>query len=690
MSRRRRRKARWRVPSWLQLSASRPRLGGGRAQWHRPPPLCKGPDRGRRVHEQPPLFLEFMQALTPHFHWIAEREHCGLWTVAKRVDLWLNRVFDTAEDFRLRGALPALLSALRALHPDAWEACLHINTSPIPRFMGGFEDAILDRGLGPVGTHQLPKDLWDAVVPPFYREGLRDFDVEREWQDGDKVVRGATRWVSQQVQRIVQALRGAGVYEATADPPPPPTCYPFVIPKSSEKVSLILSCVKINKSDGPKPPSFGLDSWEDLARSLSAFPLGVGLYGVHIDLKNAFWSFCLPQGARQVFRFRSAPGAPPVALSRLPFGWKYSPYLCQTSLARILGGVLPPEILLVHYLDDFVLVFTDREVLREAGRSAVRALIEAGFLISPKSVLDPVPVASFLGKELALQVRQIKSHEQALLQLWAGWLRLAVGTGNDRHLQSFLGLLNWHVRPRGFGCPFAAGAYCWLRWDRMVGGVKQPAQGFPLKMLGSLATLMAVAAEPWQAPGGVAWRQLKTLQFGSEDRLTNSSLWYGGVIICVDGARDAGCWRVGALVPGVGVRTHVTPPARFASQQTTELRGLAWAVRFAVRTGHKSVTVCSDSEAAIAHVLRLRATSHLTHHRAVLRSLARILWVSGIVVRLVWVPSALQPGDPMSRVTSMFGGSQARAEVEAWRTWDALLDNLGEARVRGVVCLRGC
>ena len=119
--------------------------------------------------------------------------------VAKRVDLWLNRVFDTAEDFRLRGALPALLSALRELHPDSWEACLHVNTSPIPRFMGGVEDAILDRGLGPVGTHQLPADLWDAVVPPFYREGLRDFDVERGWQDGERVVRGASRWVSQQV-----------------------------------------------------------------------------------------------------------------------------------------------------------------------------------------------------------------------------------------------------------------------------------------------------------------------------------------------------------------------------------------------------------------------------------------------------------------------------------------------------------
>ena len=265
-----------------------------------------------------------------------------------------------------------------------------------------------------------------------------------------------------------------------------------------------------------------------------------------------------------------------------------------------------------------------------------------------------------------------------------GWLRLAVG-----HLQSFLGLLNWHVRPRGFGRPFTAGAYCWLRWGRTVGGVKQPTQGFLLKMLSTLATLMAVAAEPLQAPGGEAWRQLKAFQFGKDDRLMSSSIWISDVIVCVDGARDAGSLRVGALIPGVGVRTHVAPQARFASQQTTELRGLVWDVTFAVRKGHKSVTVCSDSEAAIAQVLHVPATSHLTHHQAVLRSLARVLWISGIVVRLVWVPLALQPGDPMSRVVSVFQGSQARAEVEAWRTWDNLLSNLGEVRVRGVLCLRG-
>ena len=56
----------------------------------------------------------------------------------------------------------------------------------------------------------------------------------------------------------------------------------------------------------------------------------------------------------------------------------------------MLQAVLPPGVLLVHYLDDFLLVYTEEGVLREASRAAVRALVEAGFLISPKSVLDPV------------------------------------------------------------------------------------------------------------------------------------------------------------------------------------------------------------------------------------------------------------------------------------------------------------
>ena len=184
---------------------------------------------------------------------------------------------------------------------------------------------------------------------------------------------------------------------------------------------MISSCVKINKSDGAKPPTFRLDSWEDLARSLFAFPPDVGLYALHIDLKNAFWSFCLPLGARQVFVSGPPPG---------PRLWR-----CRAC--------------------------------RSAGNTA---------RICAKRV--------------------------------------------------------W---------PAFSGGYCPPRY--------------------SLCTI--------------------------------------------------------------------------------------------------SMTTCLSS------LIGRCSGSHLSHHQAVLRSLARVLWVSGIVVRLVWVPSALQPVDPMSRVASVFGGSQARAEVEA-------------------------
>ena len=97
-------------------------------------------------------------------------------------------------------------------------------------------------------------------------------------------------------------------------------------------------------------------------------------------------------------------------------------------------------------------VYTDKGILREAGRDAVRALVEAGFLISPKSVLEPVVLVSFLGKALNLSATTAESHPQALLQLWVGWMRLAVGGDEGRRLRGFLGLLNWHVQPRGLGC----------------------------------------------------------------------------------------------------------------------------------------------------------------------------------------------------------------------------------------------
>ena len=106
-----------------------------------------------------------------------------------------------------------------------------------------------------------------------------------------------------------------------------------------------------------------------------------------------------------------------------------------------------------------------------------------------------------------------------------------------------------------------------------------------------------------------------------------------------------------------------------------------------MRSGLSSVTICSDSEVLLARVLSLRACGHLQHQQAILRSLPGALWTSGLVVRLVWVPLDLQPGDPMSRVGSDYARSQARAELRAWEIWERILCHLDACKVRGVLCM---
>ena len=84
------------------------------------------------------------------------------------------------------------------------------------------------------------------------------------------------------------------------------------------------------------------------------------------------------------------------------------------------------------------------------------------------------------------------SHEVAHLQIFVARIRLAVWRSQKRLMQSFLGFLQWQVRPRGPACPFAAGAFCWINEER-VGHT-------PVALLESLVVPQTVAAEPWRAP----------------------------------------------------------------------------------------------------------------------------------------------------------------------------------------------
>ena len=71
---------------------------------------------------------------------------------------------------------------------------------------------------------------------------------------------------------------------------------------------------------------------------LSAEP-GAPLLASHIDLTNAFWSLTLPEPYKNSFRVRI--DGPSYAFSCLPFGWRFSPVICQYVLAFVTGPWTP-------------------------------------------------------------------------------------------------------------------------------------------------------------------------------------------------------------------------------------------------------------------------------------------------------------------------------------------------------------
>ena len=115
-----------------------------------------------------------------------------------------------------------------------------------------------------------------------------------------------------------------------------------------------------------------------------------------VDMSNAFWSFLLPEGSEGMFRFRF--GGKLWDMKRFPFGWKYLPVTCQELLGLLVRDLIPPDLLLIHSLDDFLLIARDRDVLRGVTGRVASRVRDLGFLVSPKSTLDPTDSLHCLGK----------------------------------------------------------------------------------------------------------------------------------------------------------------------------------------------------------------------------------------------------------------------------------------------------
>ena len=104
----------------------------------------------------------------------------------------------------------------------------------------------------------------------------------------------------------------------------------------------------------------------------------------HIDLSNSFWSLLLPEAFRVAFRISDGEGGV-LSFRCLPFGWKYSPILCQKVLERLVEEIGMVGVLVLIYIDDVLIVGRGKARVHEQAPRAVEGLRAAGGVISPKS-----------------------------------------------------------------------------------------------------------------------------------------------------------------------------------------------------------------------------------------------------------------------------------------------------------------
>ena len=82
--------------------------------------------------------------------------------------MFLERIFSTAEDFKLEEALRVLLQSFTELPEDAWEGLAHLATSPIPH-MARSDPTLTAKGLGKMGSYFIARPSGGNWGPsPFY------------------------------------------------------------------------------------------------------------------------------------------------------------------------------------------------------------------------------------------------------------------------------------------------------------------------------------------------------------------------------------------------------------------------------------------------------------------------------------------------------------------------------------------
>ncbi|XP_039670590.1 uncharacterized protein LOC120567688 [Perca fluviatilis] len=133
-----------------------------------------------------------------------------------------------------------------------------------------------------------------------------------------------------------------------------------------------------------------------------------------IDLANAF--FCLPLAPELQDIFAFTFRGQKYTYNRMPQGFVLSPGLFNHHLRNILNVDVPPEVVLIQYVDDLLIAAPSAELCLSFTKTILEVLAQHGFKVSKSKIQLCRSVVTFLGREISHGFRDMSpSHRDSIL-----------------------------------------------------------------------------------------------------------------------------------------------------------------------------------------------------------------------------------------------------------------------------------
>ena len=171
-----------------------------------------------------------------------------------------------------------------------------------------------------------------------------------------------------------------------------------------------------------------------------------------LDISNMYWAYKVPDEFRNSIRLRV--NRTSYYVPSLPFGWAFSPIIATETLARYLFLQHPRQVILIQHLDDVMLASVFPAVLRSDTATLARDLMQGGWVVSPKSVLEPDACITWLGKKIDGSDFSMQQTHTYLAQTLKGWLKLACYSCTEKQLRRVIGKVIWVSAPGRQALPF--------------------------------------------------------------------------------------------------------------------------------------------------------------------------------------------------------------------------------------------